>query len=158
MRPDGLLVETQLKEIKAKISQGVNNLILNDSKNCVGEHWTTIYCVTDQDGNKIKNAYTCIRTNCKEVMLSNLKTEGTGRLKRHHVKCNNNKRIGTESIERNFEKNSSLSAAKRIKKNHKTNVNDALVAFIVNDLRPVDAAGEQGMLQLLSAFTQIGAV
>lgn len=37
-------------------------------------------------------------------------------------------------------------------------MNDAIVAFIVNDLRPVDAVGKAGMLQLLAAFTQIGAV
>lgn len=36
-------------------------------------------------------------------------------------------------------------------------MNDAAVAFVVNDLRPVDAVTKPGLLTLLAVFTQIGA-
>lgn len=109
-------VDNPLKELKANISQGLYKSALNDSKNCVGKHWTTIYCIVDQNGSKIKDAYICVRPNCKELILTNLKTEGTGKLRRHYEKCNNSKRIGIEPIDAYFEKEFNSSAAKRIKK------------------------------------------
>lgn len=141
--------------IRDNIESGVYKLVACESKKSSGKHWITIKCVTDENGQIIKHTYACSMSNCKEVFLVNLKTDGTGKLNRHYKKCNHNQR---NSIDEYFDKEYRPPPAKRVKTNHKTNVNDAVVAFIVKDLRPVDAVGKPGMLNLLSVFTLIGSV
>lgn len=146
-------MEAELKTIKENIIHGIYSLRENDTKNCKAKHWTTIRCVVNEENERIKNTYACSMTNCFQVFISNLAIEGTGKLRRHYQKCNHSERIGIDSF---FEKEFRPPAAKRMKKHHKTNINDAAVSFVVNDLRPVDAVTKPGLITLLAVFTQIG--
>lgn len=154
MPPVDAKLENELKRIKECIIRKTYSLKDNETKNCKGKHWNTIRCVVDEHGEKVKNTYACSMDNCREVFISNLAIEGTGKLRRHYQKCNHSTRIGIESF---FDKEYRPPSAKRIKKCDKTNVNDAAVAFVVKDLRPVDAVTKPGLLTLLAVFTQIGA-
>lgn len=104
---------------------------------------------------KITDTYACDLNNCFEVFVVNLATKRTGKLRRHHEKCHHSDRIGIES---HFLRELRPPAAKRVKKDHKFNVNDACVSFVAKDLRPFEAITKSGLVTLLSVFTHIGAV
>lgn len=145
----------ELRRIKECIVQRTYSLKENELKNCKGKHWNTIRCVANKDGEKIKNTYACSIVNCFQVFILNLAVDGTGKVRRHNQNCNHSPRIGIESY---FDKEYRPPPAKKMNQSHKTNVSDAAVAFVVYDLRPVDAVTKPGLLTLLAVFTQIGAV
>lgn len=155
MPPIVVGLECELKKIKQCLIEKTYELKENNNKSCRGKHWNTIRCVVNEEGEILKNTYACSMANCFKVFILNLVTEGTGKLRRHHQKCNHSPRIGIDTY---FDKEFRPPSAKRVKTCHKTNVNDAAVAFVVNDLRPVEAVTKPGLLTLLAAFTQIGAV
>lgn len=129
-------LETKSRIIKEKLKDGTYSLIMHGLKTCKGNHWNTIRCVVDEEGVKIKNTYACSVTNCSAVFISNLSIEGTGKLSRHHKKCNRDKYNDINSIDSYFDKESTMQSAKRIKRDHISEINDAAVSFVVNDLRP----------------------
>lgn len=150
-------LENQSRRIRENILDGTYNLVMHGLKTCKGNHWNTIRCVVDEEGERIKNTYACSVTNCSAVFISNLSTEGTGKLSRHHKKCNRNTENVNNTIDSYFDKEFTTPSAKRIKKEHKSIINDAAVSFVVNDLRPVEAVTKPGLVTLLAVFTQIGA-
>lgn len=147
-------LQAELQTIKDKIIDGTYALKKNDIKNCSGKHWNIFRCVINEGGQKVINTYACSMVNCFKVIRSNLKIEGTGKLRRHYEQCNRSERIGVDSF---FDKEYVPPAAKKIKTFHKTAVNDAAVSFVVNDMRPVEAVTKAGLVTLLTVFTQIGA-
>lgn len=148
-------LEIESKRVRECIIKGVYTLIDNQTKGCTGKHWSTIKCVVGDDGEKIKDTYACSLGNCFKVFQTCLKTCGTGKLTRHYKQCNRSSDFGIDSF---FDKEFTPPSAKKIRTVHKTSVSDAAVSFVVNDLRPVDAVTKTGILTLLAAFTQIGAV
>lgn len=146
--------DIELEEIKKNIKEGRYTLRENDTKNASGAHWNTMRVVFNDDDNRMQNIYACSVANCNEVIPTNLTKDGTGKLKRHYMRCNHSERIGIDSF---FDKEYQPQPSKKFKSHHKISVNEAAVSFVVNDMRPVDAVTKIGLVTLLSVFTQIGA-
>lgn len=140
--------------IKSKILDGVYQLRENDKKICKAKYWRTIRIILDEKGQILEHVYCCSVPNCFLVISTNLCKDGTGKLSRHYKNCDASQRIGIESF---FNKEFRPPAAKKIKVEHKTKVNEAALSFVVCDLRPTDSVTKPGMVSLLSTFTEIGA-
>lgn len=145
--------DRELIEIQNKIAEGVYVLRENDTKNCKGKHWTTFRIIVREDGGRLPNLYACSAVNCLSVVRTNLTKDGTGKLSRHYRTCKSSERIGVDSY---FEREFRPPAAKRIKTHHREAVNNAAVSFVITDMRPADAVTKNGLVELLSVFTQIG--
>lgn len=144
--------DTELASIKEKIKDGIFNLRANDTKNATGAHWSTIRVVFDDEGNRVPNIFACSMANCYEVIKSNLSKDGTGKLKRHYLRCNLSERIGIDSF---FDKEYRAPPAKKFKLHHKAAVSEAAAAYLVNDMRPMDSLGKPGMIQWITFLSTI---
>lgn len=147
-------IEGEIVQIKDKIKNSVFQLRENDVKNCKAKHWRTFRIILNENGEKLNNFYCCSEPNCFEVIKTNLAKDGTGKLNRHYRNCNGTQRIGIESF---FEREFRPTAAKKIKIDHKTAVDNAAVNFVITDMKPVDSINKPGLLSLLAIFTMIGA-
>lgn len=108
--------DQELLSIRAKIIEKTYSLRENENKNCRGQHWSTFRSVFNEEGKILKDIYACSTINCSFVIKANLTTEGTGKLKRHYIRCN---REGRNGIETYFDKAYRPPAAKRFKKEHR---------------------------------------
>lgn len=148
--------DQELSSIRAKIIDKTYALRENENKNCKAKHWSTFRSVLDEQGKTLKDIYACSKSNCSLVIKANLASDGTGKLKRHYIRCNREDLNVINGIESYFDKTYRPPPAKRFKKEHKHVVNDAALSFVVNDMRPVDSVTKSGLVTLLAVFTQIG--
>lgn len=81
-------LEAELRGIKAKLSDGTFTLREQTLKNCKAKLRNTIRLIINEKGEQLKNTYACSMTNCLKIFVSNLTTEGTGKLRRHYQMCN----------------------------------------------------------------------
>lgn len=145
--------EISLEEVKNRIKEGSYTLQGHEAKNAIGAHWNTIRLVFDEEAKRIPDLYACSMTFCNEIIRTNLTKDGTGKLKRHYLRCNQSDRIGVNAA---FDNEYQRPSSKKFKSHHKSSVNEAAVSFVVNDMRPIDSVTKVGMVTLLSVFTQIG--
>lgn len=144
-------MDADLREIREKIDNGTYTARANESKRCSGNHWNIFWKVFDQNHILLRNVYACVK--CPIIIRSDLNKEGTGKLRCHHKQCGHS----GPTIASFFAPEFREPQAKKFKTNHKKDVKDAVVKFVVNDVRPVDAITKIGLINLLALFTQLGA-
>lgn len=144
-------MDAELRLIRDKIEEGVYTSKPNESKRCSGIHWDTFHKVFDENSILMRNLYACLK--CPIIIRSDLNRDGTGKLRCHHKQCGQSGPTITSFFAPEYRE----PQAKKFKTNHKTEVKNAVVKFVVNDMRPVDAITKIGLVNLLSLFTQLGA-
>lgn len=135
-------VNAQCKEIQLKLKIKVNSRKKVENKKAIG--YNCWYAVYNENNVLIKHFYSCII--CDEVTRVDVHNNGTNQLNRHKcVKSNNQSKL--------------LSFFKKKPKNDfGKELTKASCQFVVKDMRPAIAVEGNGLADLLSLATKIGAV
>lgn len=142
-------MDSELRAIREKIDDGIFTMKVNDGKRCSGNHWNTFRKVFDEGSVMLRNMYACSK--CPLIIRSDLNKEGTAKLRCHHKQCGHS----GPTIASFFAPEFREPQVKKFKQGHKQDVKNAVVKFIVNDMRPVDAVTKIGLVNLLALFTQL---
>ncbi|GAB0089483.1 zinc finger BED domain-containing protein 1-like [Sergentomyia squamirostris] len=138
-------MEKSKEEIKSKLVSNVYTL--TDSKNNKSEVWQKFKCILDENCAIIENFVACSK--CLTV-LSYVKQNGCSSMNRHKCPQGTN---GSRKISSFFP----TKTAPVIPENHKKEINAAFGAFVVLDLRPMEAVAGAGMQEVCQSFYNLGA-
>lgn len=110
--------------------------------------WSLMRLIYDENDELLQDYYYCSK--CAKIYCLKL-SDNSKTLKRHAEKCN-----ATEQITDHFVPEM-VQPRKKIKISDKKLVKDAAMEFIIRDLRPISSINGDGMRELLSRMTYLGA-
>lgn len=139
-------------DIESKIRSGEYTCRLPaDPKKHKATTWKSIRYIYDEADQILPDFYFCSKCH----IIFNLKLRDSGKSLKSHV--DNNCFGRAASIDAFFVPEYQPAKKRRISTDDKKSVRDAAVGFVVQDMRPISAVNGEGITELMSIMTFIGA-